>query len=64
MKTIQPSDRLSLTFCKKILKKNGNKYTDEQIIAIRDWLYFMCEIAIEVTEEQLKKQNENEKKEK
>lgn len=64
MKTIQPSDRLSLTFCKNILNKNGNKYTDEQIIAIRDWLYFMCEIAIEVTEEQLKKQNENEKKEK
>jgi hypothetical protein len=56
MKTINPSDRLSLTFCKNILNKNGKKYTDEQIIAIRDWLYFMCEIAIETTEEKNEKQ--------
>ncbi|HSH64783.1 MAG TPA: hypothetical protein VLB84_03080 [Bacteroidia bacterium] len=60
MKTIKESERLSLTTCKKILNKNGNNYTDEQIIGIRNWLYFMSEIALEIMEEKFK---QNEKKE-
>jgi len=29
---------LSIEFCKKILNKKGNKYTNEQVIAIRNYL--------------------------
>jgi hypothetical protein len=60
MKTIKESERLSLTTCKKILNKNGKKYSDEEIIGIRNWLYFMSEIAIEIMEEKFK---QDEKKE-
>ena len=60
MKTIKESERLSLTVCKKILNKNGNNYSDEEIIGIRNWLYFMSEIALEIMEEKFK---QDEKKE-
>ncbi len=51
MKTIKPSERLSLTECKKHLNVKGNHYTDEEILAIRDWLYFIGEIILEQTEQ-------------
>lgn len=52
MKNYTPKDkRLSLTTCKKILNKDGLNYTDEEIILIRDWLYHMAEIAIDVLDE-------------
>lgn len=50
MKKIKASDRLSLTQCKNRLNKKGINYTDEQILAIRDWLYFIGEIILEETE--------------
>lgn len=60
MKTVKESERLSLTACKKILNKNGNNYSDNEIIEIRNWLYFMSEIALEIIEEKF---NTDEKKE-
>jgi hypothetical protein len=46
MKSIRESERISLTECKKILNKNGNHYTDNEIIEIRNWLYFISEISL------------------
>lgn len=44
---ISPDKRLSLETCKKILKRNGVKHTDEEIILIRDWFYHLANIAID-----------------
>lgn len=51
MRTIRESERLSLTECKKVLNKNGNHYTDNEIIEIRNWLYLMSEISLAVLEQ-------------
>lgn len=45
MKRIRENEKLSLTECKRILNKNGTHYTDNEILAIRDWLYFVGEIS-------------------
>ena len=36
--------QFSLSKCKKILNKGGNNYSDEDIIAIRDYLFHLAEI--------------------
>lgn len=46
MKTIGERDKFSLSECKRILNKNGNHYTDQEIIEIRNWLYFISEISL------------------
>jgi len=51
MKTIRESDKLSLTHCKTVLNKKGYHYTDDEVLAIRDWLYFFAEIVIRTTQE-------------
>ena len=35
-------EKFSLAFCKKILNLKGNKYTDEQILLIRDYVYALA----------------------
>ena len=40
----QKSDMISFNTCKKLLNSNGNKYTDEEIYKIRDYLYQLAEI--------------------
>ena len=35
---------ISLTDCKKILNRNGNYYTDEEILKIRDFLIALAEL--------------------
>jgi hypothetical protein len=59
MKPIKESQRISLTECKKILNKNGNYYTDNEIIEIRNWLYFMSEIALKILEAKQEKEKLN-----
>lgn len=59
MRTIRESERISLTECKKILNKNGNKYTDSEIIEIRNWLYYISEIALRVLEAKQEKDKLN-----
>jgi hypothetical protein len=39
--------KLSLNECKTVLNAEGNKYTDEQILMIRDYLYKLAAIEIE-----------------
>jgi len=38
---------VSMEMCKKILTKNGKKYTDEQIKQVKDYLYQIAKIDIE-----------------
>ena len=59
MRAIKESERISLTECKKILNKNGNHYTDNEIIEIRNWLYFISEIALKSLEDSEAKQKLN-----
>lgn len=35
---------LSLTECKRILNQNGNRYSDEEILKIRDYLMMLAEL--------------------
>jgi hypothetical protein len=36
--------RLDIAACKETLNANGNEYTDEEILHIRDYLYQLAEI--------------------
>ena len=38
---------LSIIECKKILQRDGNTFTDEEIMKIREFLYKMSRIVIE-----------------
>jgi hypothetical protein len=40
---MQEHEKVSLAKCKKVLQSKGKVYTDEQVIAIRDFLYQMAE---------------------
>jgi len=40
---------LSITKCKKILNKNGIKYTDNEIEVLRELLYAIAQIQFEQT---------------
>ena len=50
MSSVAANSRLSLIECRKTLTGDGDEYTDEQIIKIRDWLYHVADIAIEAYE--------------
>ena len=41
---------IPLKLCKEILNKGGKKYSDEEIELIRDFLYHMGMIQIEIDE--------------
>lgn len=51
------SNMLSLNTCKKILNKNGNQYTDEEIYKIREYLYQLAEIQCRHFEQWRQEQN-------
>jgi len=51
------NERLSLSHCRKVLNRNGNQYTDEEIIAIRDFLYIMATLDYRFFTEQYLKNN-------
>ncbi|HEY9045790.1 MAG TPA: hypothetical protein VIN08_07825 [Ohtaekwangia sp.] len=36
--------KFSIEYCKKILNKSGDNYTDEEVIKIREFLYFIAEM--------------------
>lgn len=50
MKTIKESEKLSLNQCKKILNTNGNNYSDDEILKIRNWLYHYTEMTMQFLE--------------
>lgn len=58
------SDRIPIAKCKKILNADGQNYTDEQVLLIRDFLYSLAVVDYYVNEkmfqdEQLKEQKTN-----
>ena len=50
MNPILESGKLSVAECRKILNVNGVKYTDEEIIKIRNWIYMIAEMTAEYLE--------------
>jgi len=50
MKTILDKDKMSLAQCRKILNKDGCKYSDEEILKIRNWIYEVSEITLSFLE--------------
>jgi len=50
---------LNLKQCKEILKETGNKYNDEEVLAIRDFFYKLARINVQYINDKLK---ENEQK--
>jgi hypothetical protein len=46
---------LSIEHCRKKLEKYGEKYTDEEIIAIREQLYILADVEVNHTVNKSKK---------
>jgi hypothetical protein len=43
---IEEKDKISLKKCNAILNADGEKYTDEQVLKIRDYLYKLAAIEV------------------
>ncbi len=56
MKTLKESDKLSLNQCKNILNTNGNNYSDDEILKIRNWLYHYTEMTMKFLEKKTDEQ--------
>ena len=41
---VEAEDQMPLAKCRELLKCRGNKYTDEDILLIRDWFYKLAAI--------------------
>lgn len=41
-------EKISLNKCKSVLEKDGSKYSNEEILEIREFLYKMAELDYEV----------------
>ena len=48
MKPTRESDKLSIAECRKILNVGGVKYSDDEIIKIREWIYYYAELTLEL----------------
>ena len=44
---IEEKDKIPLKECNAILNADGEKYTDEQVLKIRDYLYKLAAIEVE-----------------
>jgi hypothetical protein len=53
------SEEFDVETCKQILNVNGNQYTDEEIIRIRDYLYQLVEIQCRHFRQWQAEQNDN-----
>ena len=51
--------KLDLATCKRILNAEENKYTDEEIIQIRDYLYQLAEIECRYFKQRQAEQTDN-----
>jgi len=50
MKLVSEHNKLSLPECRKAIGTGGVKYTDEELIEMRDWLTNMADICLEYLE--------------
>lgn len=46
MKRINERDKLSIAQCRKILGKEYQHLTDEEIVKVRDWIYQVSELTV------------------
>jgi hypothetical protein len=44
----KPVEKISLGKCKSVLESDGSKYTDEEVLQIRDFLYLLAELDYKV----------------
>ena len=51
MKLVAEHNKLSLAECRRIASNGNIKYTDEQLIQMRDWLSNFANMALEFLEE-------------
>lgn len=51
---MEEAKKLSLAQCKRILEEGGSKYSDEQVLKIRDILYVLGELDYLIFKEMLK----------
>lgn len=49
-KFTESTHKLSLAECRKIVANDGNQYTDEELLKMRDWLDNMADIALAIIE--------------
>ena len=61
-KNHQDSGKMDLETCKRLININGNKYTDEEILKIRDFLYQLAEIECRYFKQWQTEQHENVKR--
>jgi len=56
-------EKISLSRCKSVLESDGSKYTDEEVLQIRDFLYMLAELDYQVylKQKQRELEFENEK---
>ena len=63
----KPVEKISLSKCKSVLESDGSKYTDEEVLQIRDFLYMLAELDYKVylkqKERELEFENEKQKTE-
>ena len=57
----KPIEKISLSKCKSVLESDGSKYTDEEVLQIRDYLYMLAEIEHEVYMRKRNREKEFEK---
>ena len=60
-------EKISLSRCKSVLESDGSKYTDEEVLQIRDFLYMLAELDYKVYLKQKQREidleNEKQKRE-
>ena len=44
----KPVEKISLSKCKSVLESDGSKYSDEEVLQIRDFLYMLAELDYKV----------------
>ena len=52
-------EKFSLTYCKSILNKNGHKYTDEQVLQMREFLFMIAELDFNCYQKEKAKRSTN-----
>jgi hypothetical protein len=50
MKLVSEHNKVSLAECRKAASKGNIKYTDEQLLKMRDWFMNMADISLEYLE--------------
>ena len=61
IKGVPPKDRISLEHCRGLLKERGKRFSDEQVLKIRDNLYEMALLNYKVFLEAEEDERQNQK---